>query len=163
VAAGESFGRDCAVSSYASADELRIVVRRHHPDRSSHSHTHAHWDVFEPRRQKRRDCLVTHKGNAMFKAKLIILAAAGALITGSASAMPLSNLGETLQGDPSLQQVRLVCNDRGHCWRTSSRRYERSYQSRTYSESPRYGYGAYGVASPYGYRQAPGVGINLRF
>jgi hypothetical protein len=93
----------------------------------------------------------------MFKTKLTLLVAAGALITSAASAMPLSNLSTSIQADQPVEQVRLVCNDRGHCWRTQSRRHERSYGRRAYVR-PGYGYG-----SPYGYRQEPGIGLNFRF
>jgi hypothetical protein len=96
----------------------------------------------------------------MFKTKLAILIAAGALITSAASAMPLSNLSASVQADQPVEQVRLVCNDRGHCWRTDSRSYERSYDRRSYKR-PSYGYGAYG--SPHRYHQQPSVGLNFRF
>ena len=93
----------------------------------------------------------------MFKVKLVMLVAAGALITSAASAMPLSNLSASIQGVQPVEQVRLVCNDRGQCWRTQSRRYERSYYRRSYNQ----GYGAYG--NGYGYHQQPGIGLNFRF
>jgi hypothetical protein len=102
----------------------------------------------------------------MFNAKLVVLAIAGSLLTSAASAMPLSNLSESIQGDQAIQQVRLVCNDRGQCWRTPSRRYVRPhYRSSYYGSGPSYGYGqpSYGYGQPsYRYGQ-PGVGINLRF
>ena len=100
----------------------------------------------------------------MFKTKLAMLATAGALLTSAASAMPLGNLSESAQGDQAIQQVRLVCDENGRCWRTSRRAvrsYYRPSYSPSYSYGPRYGYG-----SPYesrGYYGSPGVGFNFRF
>ena len=77
------------------------------------------------------------------------LAAAAALAIGAtsaASAFPVAPLQE--QASP-VEQVRLVCNEWGRCWRTGPRYYRYGYGPRYYG--PRYGY--YGP----GYGYGPGV------
>jgi hypothetical protein len=58
----------------------------------------------------------------------IAAAAAGALLATSASAAPLTN-GMVAMPDNQIENVRMVCNDRGRCWREGGRRVvvERSY------------------------------------
>lgn len=93
-------------------------------------------------------------------AMLATLAAAGTIVTSAASAMPLSNLSASVQSDEAIQQVRLVCDDWGRCWRTGPRRHFGYYGGPSYY-APRYGY--YGRPyRPYGYG-APGVGFSFRF
>jgi hypothetical protein len=62
---------------------------------------------------------------------------AGAAIAAPASAMPLDNLGTVAGGN--VENVRLVCDNRGYCWETRRGRYR-----------------SYGYAQPYGYGFAPG-------
>jgi hypothetical protein len=90
-----------------------------------------------------------------------IVALAGLGLTSGASAMPMSNLSQTVQGDQPVEQVRLVCDSWGRCWRTPSRRYYApSYSYRGYYPSYGYRYGGY----PYGYGgYGPGVGFSFRF
>ena len=71
----------------------------------------------------------------------------------SASAAPLLNQGNSIVQPALAENVRLVCDEDGRCYRTRGRRYvERRY----YSDS--YAYGRRGYAEPgYGYAQ-PGYG-----
>jgi hypothetical protein len=83
--------------------------------------------------------------------RTILLAAAGAFLATSASAAPLLNQGNSIVQPTVTENVRLVCDEYGRCYRT--RRYvERPY----YGDS--YAYGRRGYAEPgYGYAQ-PGYG-----
>jgi|SRR6266478_1401336 hypothetical protein len=85
--------------------------------------------------------------------RTILLAAAGAFLATSASAAPLLNQGNSIVQPALTENVRLVCDEDGRCYRTRGRRYvERRY----YSDS--YAYGRRGYAEPgYGYAQ-PGYG-----
>ena len=95
-------------------------------------------------------------------ALLATLATAGTIVTGAASAMPLSNLPASVQSDDAIQQVRLVCDEWGRCWRTAPRRSYR-YYGPSYSYGPGYGYHRpYRSYGHYGYG-APGVGFSFRF
>ena len=82
------------------------------------------------------------------------LALAGAIAT-PASAMPLDRL--TGVDNSMIQDVRLVCNSRGHCWQSAPRR---AYRER-YVE-PRYGY-RQDYYAPRRHYVEPGVGFNFRF
>jgi len=85
--------------------------------------------------------------------RTILLAAAGAFLATSASAAPLLNQGNSIVQPALTENVRLVCDEYGRCYRTRGRRYvERGY----YGDS--YAYGRRGYAEPgYGYAQ-PGYG-----
>jgi len=85
--------------------------------------------------------------------RTILLAAAGAFLATSASAAPLLNQGNSIVQPALTENVRLVCDEDGRCYRTRGRRYvERRY----YSDS--YAYGRRGYAEPGdGYAQ-PGYG-----
>jgi hypothetical protein len=88
---------------------------------------------------------------------LLGLAAAGAVSVlgiGAASAFPMAPLGEVAS---PVEQVRLVCNEWGRCWRTGPRyyRYGGYYGPRRYY-GPRYGY--YG-GPRYGYYGGPGIAL----
>ena len=82
---------------------------------------------------------------------LLVAAAIGAISIGSASAMPFNSASPAfgpsdVQSD--LQNVRVVCNSRGHCYNTRRRVYRGSY-----AYAPGYyngGYGYYGGPG-YGY------------
>lgn len=84
--------------------------------------------------------------------RTILFLAAGTLMATSASAAPLLNQGTLVQ--PALtENVRLVCDEYGRCYRTRGPRYvERRYYGDSYS----YGRRAY-VEPGYGYAQ-PGYG-----
>lgn len=85
--------------------------------------------------------------------RTILFAAAGALIATSASGAPLLNQANSVVQPALTENVRLVCDEYGRCYRTRGPRYvERRY----YSDS--YGYGPRGYVEPgYGYAQ-PGYG-----
>jgi hypothetical protein len=81
---------------------------------------------------------------------------------GSASAFPAAPLSQGAAAP--IEEVRLVCNEWGRCWRTGPRYYRYGY----YGPRPYYGpgYGYYG--GPYGYYGGPGVtvggpGFGFRF
>ena len=81
--------------------------------------------------------------------------------TGVASAFPVAPIG---QAASPVEQVRLVCNEWGRCWRTGPRYYRYGYYGQRRYYGPGYGY--YG--RPYGYYGGPGValggpGFGLRF
>jgi hypothetical protein len=91
-----------------------------------------------------------------------LLLAAGGLLTlaaTSSSAMPVSNLGAAVSSD--VENVRVVCNRWGRCWRTARR-----YYGPRYYAPPAYGYYPYGYHRPYyggyGYGR-PGIGFSFRF
>jgi hypothetical protein len=96
---------------------------------------------------------------------LLGLAAAGAISVlggGAASAFPVAPLNEVAS---PVEQVRLICNQWGRCWRTGPRyyRYGGYYGPRRYYGGP---YGYYGPG--YGYYGGPGIalggpGFGLRF
>ena len=85
--------------------------------------------------------------------RTILLAAAGAFLSTSASAAPLLNQGNSIVQTALTENVRLVCDEDGRCYRTRGRRYvERRYYGDSYT------YGRRGYAEPgYGYAQ-PGYG-----
>ena len=57
----------------------------------------------------------------MKKLALTLMAGAGALLATSAFAAPLSN-GIAVLPESNIEQVRLVCNENGRCWRQRSQR-----------------------------------------
>jgi hypothetical protein len=57
----------------------------------------------------------------MKKLAISLMAGAGALLATSAFAAPLSN-GITVLPDSNIEQVRMVCNENGRCWRERSQR-----------------------------------------
>lgn len=88
-----------------------------------------------------------------------LMAGAGALLATSAFAAPLSN-GITALPDGNIEQVRMVCNERGRCWRERSERrvivresygYDRGRRGRGYDDGRRDG-----VAI-----RAPGVSVGI--
>src|SRR3989440_12771759 len=72
------------------------------------------------------------------------------VLGGSASAFPVAPISQVAA---PIEQVRLVCNQWGRCWRTGPRYYGYGYDG----ARPYYGrgYGYYG--GPYGYYCGPGV------
>ena len=57
----------------------------------------------------------------MKKLAIALMAGAGALLATAAFAAPLSN-GITALPDGNIEQVRMVCNENGRCWRERSER-----------------------------------------
>ena len=97
----------------------------------------------------------------MKKLAISLIAGAGALLATAASAAPLSN-GITALPEGNVEQVRMVCNENGRCWRQRSERRviirdsygyaprERYYGRRSYEERG----GGIGI-------RAPGVSVGI--
>ena len=86
--------------------------------------------------------------------RTILFAAASALMATSASAAPLFNQGNSVVTPTLTENVRLVCNEDGRCYRTRGRR----YVERGYYDDDSYAYGRRAYVEPgYGYAQ-PGYG-----
>ena len=85
--------------------------------------------------------------------RTILFAAAGALMATSASAAPLLNQGNSIVPPTLTENVGLVCNEDGQCYRTRGRRYvERRYYDDSYAYGRRYVEPGYSYAQPgYGY------------
>ncbi|MET0221319.1 MAG: hypothetical protein ABW213_11740 [Tardiphaga sp.] len=93
----------------------------------------------------------------------LLTAAASALLITAASAAPLaagsSGLAASAALDSNIQQVRMVCNDRGRCWREhSERRVIR--EERDYGPRERMGRGYDDRGGGVGIR-APGVSVGI--
>ncbi len=99
----------------------------------------------------------------MRKIAITIAAGAGALLATAANAAPLSN-GITTLPDSNLENVRMVCNNSGRCWRERGERRviirdsygyaprERYIERRDYyNDEPRPGIGF----------RAPGVSVGI--
>lgn len=97
----------------------------------------------------------------MKKLAISLMAGAGALLATSAFAAPLSN-GITALPDSNIEQVRMVCNERGRCWRQRSERRVIVRESYGYDRGRGYGRRGYddgrrdGVAI-----RAPGVSVGI--
>ena len=95
----------------------------------------------------------------MKKLAISLMAGAGALLATSAFAAPLSN-GITVLPDSNIEQVRMVCNENGRCWRERSER--RVIIRESHGSDRRYGRRGYddgrrdGVAI-----RAPGVSVGI--
>ncbi len=87
----------------------------------------------------------------MKKLAVSLLVGAAALVAGSAQAAPLSPMAPTI--DNGIENVRMVCDQFGRCWRERGRRtvYRNTYN---YYE-PSYGYRRHGY-----YNRGPGVQFN---
>ena len=57
----------------------------------------------------------------MKKLAIALMAGAGALFVTAASAAPLSN-GISALPEGNIEQVRMVCNENGRCWRARGER-----------------------------------------
>ena len=105
----------------------------------------------------------------MKKIAIALLAGSGALLAHSATAAGIYTTGSAPIGisQPGIEQVRLVCDEFGRCYRTRPRRViidqdayddgprERYIERRYYDEGPRVGvYGAPRFV-------APGIGVNI--
>jgi hypothetical protein len=94
--------------------------------------------------------------------KLIVVFAigAGALVASSANAAPLSN-GLSVMPDNGIENVRLVCDEAGQCYRTRGGRrvvVERGYgDSYNYYDAPRERY----IERRGYYNDGPSVGIGV--
>ena len=96
----------------------------------------------------------------MKKLAIALMAGAGALLATAASAAPLSN-GITALPDSNVEQVRMVCNENGRCWRERGERRvivrdsyayaprERYYERRSYEDR-----GGIGI-------RVPGVSVGI--
>ncbi len=96
----------------------------------------------------------------MKKLAISLMAGAGALLATSAFAAPLSN-GITALPHSNVEQVRMVCNENGRCWRERSER--RVIIRDSYGYAPRerrYGHRGYEERRGVGIR-APGVSIGI--
>lgn len=94
----------------------------------------------------------------MKKLILPLVIGASALFVSAASAAPLMN-GVSVMPDNGIENVRLVCDDMGRCYRTRGGRrviVERSYGD-SYNYYPR---GRY-IDRGYGYYDGPRVGIGV--
>ena len=97
----------------------------------------------------------------MKRLALSLMAGAGALLATSAFAAPLSN-GMTALPDSNIEQVRMVCNENGRCWRERSERRVIVRESYAYDRGRGYGRRGYeddrrgGVAI-----HAPGVSVGI--
>jgi hypothetical protein len=96
----------------------------------------------------------------MKKIAIVLLAGSGALLAHSAMAADISTTGLGISA-PEIEQVRLVCDDFGQCYRTRPRRVvidrdaydyvprERYIERRYYDDGPRVGvYGAPRFGAP---------------
>jgi hypothetical protein len=63
----------------------------------------------------------------MYKTALVAAAAITAVMATSASAAPLVKGPADTAATTNIDQVRLICNEDGHCWRTRGPRYVRRY------------------------------------
>jgi len=96
--------------------------------------------------------------------KTIILTALGAtLLAASASAAPLAPAAFSSSEIGSTEQVRLVCNEYGRCYRTRGPRYVQRYYGGDYGHVHRRSYGYYGRPGYYdrGYGGGPGVSFSF--
>ena len=92
---------------------------------------------------------------------LSLALSAGALMASGAVAAPLT-VQPSLQPDTAVEQVRLVCDDSGRCYRTRSGR--RVIVERDYGDSYNYARRGYGERRGYGggyYNEGPSVGIGV--
>jgi|SRR6478735_5571419 len=92
---------------------------------------------------------------------LLSIAGATMLLASAASAAPLSPAAVGTSEASNIDQVRLVCNEYGRCWRTRGPRYVyRGYDEGYY---PRRSYGYYGGPG-YGrgyYGGGPSIGFSF--
>jgi hypothetical protein len=96
----------------------------------------------------------------MNKLAVLLLAGAGALVAGSAQAAPLSPVAPAL--DNGIENVRMVCNENGRCWRErGSRRVIIERDSYNYYEPRRSYRRHYHDHGPGVQFNAPGVSIGV--
>jgi hypothetical protein len=81
---------------------------------------------------------MTHmEGDSVNKLAITLAVGASALFATAASAAPLSN-GLTISPDSNVEQVRMVCNENGRCWRERSERRVIVQDSYGYAPRERY-------------------------
>jgi hypothetical protein len=96
--------------------------------------------------------------NTMTKLGTMLLAAAAiGGLTGTAAAMPLSDIAT--QRSSLMQNARVVCDEAGRCYETRRHVY-RDYDRDYYPRERAYGY--YGAPPAY-YHEGPGVGFSFGF
>jgi hypothetical protein len=100
--------------------------------------------------------------NIMKKFAILLAVGASALFVTAASAAPLSS-GLTALPDSNIEQVRMVCNENGRCWRERGERRVIVRESESYDYAPRERYqrrdyeergGSIGI-------RAPGVSVGI--
>lgn len=94
----------------------------------------------------------------MKKLAISLMAGAGALLATSAFAAPLSN-GITALPDSNIEQVRMVCNENGRCWRERSQRRVIVRESYGYDRGRHYGHRNRGYDRGYDRGERGGVAI----
>ena len=100
----------------------------------------------------------------MKKLAISLMVGAAALLTTAASAAPLTN-GIVLP-ESNVEQVRMVCNENGRCWRERSQRRVIIRESYGYDRGRRYGNRGYDRGYDRGNRdgvaiRAPGVSVGI--
>ena len=93
---------------------------------------------------------------------IVMLAATGVLLAGSASAAPLINQASSVKQPAVTEHVRLVCREDGRCYRTGRRYVERRYYDDSYAYGPRERYvePGYGYGPGY-YDRGPSIGFSF--
>ena len=94
----------------------------------------------------------------MKKLAISLMAGAGALLATSAFAAPLSN-GITMLPASNIEQVRMVCNENGRCWRERSQRRVIVRESCGYDRGRHYGHRNRGYDRGYDRGDRDGVAI----
>lgn len=84
-----------------------------------------------------------------------LVAGAGVLLASSAFAGPMTNGINGMHDDAAIQQVRIVCNDSGRCFRARGSR-RAIVDSYNYAPRDRYQQHRY-----HRYNRAPGIGIQV--
>ena len=96
----------------------------------------------------------------MNKLAITLLAGTAALFVTAASAAPLSN-GITALPDGNVEQVRMICNENGRCWRERGERRVIVRESYDYAPRERY-YGRRDYDDRGGVAiRAPGVSVGI--
>jgi hypothetical protein len=93
------------------------------------------------------------------KFAILLAAGASALFVTAASAAPLSG-GLTALPDSNIEQVRMVCNENGRCWRERGERRVIVRDSYDYAPRERYQRRDYEERSGVGIR-VPGVSVGI--
>src|SRR5206468_3687607 len=100
-------------------------------------------------------CVFSFGGGQMRKIAIAIAAGASAMLATAAGAAPLSS-GVTALPDSNVQQVRMVCNEDGRCWRERGDR--RVIIRDSYNSAPRERY----IERREYYNDEPRAGIGFR-
>jgi len=95
----------------------------------------------------------------MKKFAILLAAGASALFVTAASAAPLSS-GLTALPESNIEQVRMVCNENGRCWRERGERRVIIRDSYDYAPRERYQRREYEERGGIGIR-APGVSVGI--